>query len=1128
MNQGEEDFRLREAEYRAEIARLRAIARLPSATSEAADHVSSEIAGTDAGEDPFFAAVQATRMPMIVADPRLADTPVVFVNNAFCRLTGYAREEIIGRNCRFLQCPETDAAAVGRIRAAIAVPESIEIDIQNARKDGTRFWNRLLLAPVHDAGGKLTYFFASQVDVTLERERLAGLETHNAALLAEVAGRLRAQQEGEDRLRFATEAGRLGVWDLDLRTFAMQASPRCAQNFGRPTSSPLTYADIEEAVHPDDRERRHEAVQRTVETGAPYDIEYRIIRPDGITGWLQVRAKVVMGADGRPHRLVGVSLDISDRMVADSRRRSLVELGDVIRDEMGPDDIAFAAARILGQALGVSRAGYGTIDLVSETMRIERDWNAPGTGSLAGVLHLRDYGSYIEDLKRGETVVFADAETDFRTAARADASKAIGARAVVNMPLTESGGPVALLYLNNASVRHWSTDDLAFVKEVAERTRVAVERRRAEQKLLDLATSLERRVEERTRERDRAWKLSRDLQAVIDENGIYLAVNEAWTTVLGWRSEQVLGESHLRFTHPDHHASSIEARRRALETGLPAYEARHVHADGSTRWISWVAASENGSIYASGRDVTQEREREAVLRDTQDFARLALSAVGGVGVWTYDASTDLFSYDAAIADLYALDPGRGASGIARTEFLANVHPDDRAALNATMAGGLRRPGDLELEYRICHPDGSIRWVLSRGHTYVDDDGRPIRRTGVGVETTKQRQTEEALRQSQKLEAVGQLTGGVAHDFNNLLTVIRSSTDLLKRANLSEERRARYVGAISDTVDRAAKLTGQLLAFARRQALKPEVFAVCDGVRALSDMIGTLTGSRIVVLTDLPEQASFVNADRSQFDTALVNMAVNARDAMDGEGQLTIHVEGVDHRPPVRGQAGAEGQFVAISVTDTGSGIPPERLDQIFEPFFTTKAVGQGTGLGLSQVFGFAKQSGGEVTVESAVGQGTTFTLYLPSVAGAEAALHVDEPEHLVDGHGTCVLIVEDNADVGSFAVQTLSDLGYQTVLAGNAEDALVELSQAPERFDVIFSDVVMPGMGGIELAREIRRRYGDLPVVLTSGYSHVLAQNGTYGFELLHKPYSVEQLSRILSKAAAWRLRRRSGQDRTT
>ncbi|CAO4177389.1 ATP-binding protein [Methylorubrum populi] len=373
--------------------------------------------------------------------------------------------------------------------------------------------------------------------------------------------------------------------------------------------------------------------------------------------------------------------------------------------------------------------------------------------------------------------------------------------------------------------------------------------------------------------------------------------------------------------------------------------------------------------------------------------------------------------------------------------------------------------------------------------------------------------EEALRQSQKMEAVGQLTGGVAHDFNNLLTIIRSSVDFLRRPNLAEERRRRYMDAVSDTVDRAAKLTGQLLAFARRQALKPETFEVGACLRDVADMLDTVTGARISVTLETPDEPCFIRCDRSQFETALVNMAVNARDAMDGAGSLVLRMAGNQPMPPIRGHAGSRAHFVTVSLTDSGCGIAADQLGRIFEPFFTTKEVGKGTGLGLSQVFGFAKQSGGDIDVMSTLGAGTTFTLYLPQTAAPDAAQA--GPEMLggeTDGAGRRVLVVEDNVEVGRFATQILQDLGYATEWATNAEDALERLGGEEADFDAVFSDVVMPGMGGIALAKTLRGRFPNLPVLLTSGYSHVLAEEGSHGFELLHKPYSADQLSRMLAR----------------
>ncbi|WP_336355467.1 response regulator [Pseudomonas granadensis] len=374
--------------------------------------------------------------------------------------------------------------------------------------------------------------------------------------------------------------------------------------------------------------------------------------------------------------------------------------------------------------------------------------------------------------------------------------------------------------------------------------------------------------------------------------------------------------------------------------------------------------------------------------------------------------------------------------------------------------------------------------------------------------------ESALRQSQKLEAIGQLTGGVAHDFNNLLTIIRSSVDFLRQPNLSEERRQRYMRAVSDTVERASKLTSQLLAFARRQPLNPQVVDAGERLENIGEMLESVTGAQIHVCVERPDHPCYIRVDLSQFETALINIALNARDAMNGQGLLKLRLECNKALPAIRGHAGSGGQFVSIALADNGPGIDAKTLEHIFEPFFTTKDVGKGTGLGLSQVFGFAKQSGGNVDVSSVLGEGTEFTLYLPQVPASEVecndAADDDDAEPLHEKRR--VLVVEDNLDVGRFANQILQDLGYETVWATNAEEALQLAGTDAMAFDAVFSDVVMPGITGVALAKELRRRRPDLPVILTSGYSEELARSGYEGFEFIAKPYSADQVSRILGK----------------
>ncbi|WP_165491123.1 PAS domain S-box protein [Lichenihabitans psoromatis] len=850
---------------------------------------------------------------------------------------------------------------------------------------GIEKWWDVRITPIRDAHGQIEKLLAVSRDITASKQ-------------AE-----RELQQSQERLNLALGAsGMVGIWDWDLKADIIYADANFAHIYTVDPAWAARGAPLSEFTrnfHPDDLPAFQNELDRLFSGADEFSNEYRIFQPDGSVRWVLARGRIVRDADGTPIRFPGASVDITERKQAEERRLAILELGDRLRDMSDTAEMAFAASEIMGRTLGIGRAGYGAVNVAGEVITIFRDWAKPNVASVAGTHSFRTFGSFVDDLKRGSTVVIDNTNEDDRTSGRTAAFESIEVRAFINLPVIEHGKFVAMFFLHDTQPRHWTEEQLAFARNVADRTRAAIERRRVEDQLRDLNIDLEQRVAERTRERDRVWRNSQDLLIIVDAEGQFRAVNPAAETILGWTPDEMLGLSVFDFIHPDDLGDASEVLERANREGLRAYINRFRRKDGGYRWMSWVAAPEDGLVYAYGRDITAEKLQAE-------------------------------------------------------------------ALNLA---------------------------------------------------------EEQLRQSQKMEAVGQLTGGVAHDFNNLLTVIRSSIDLLKRPNLSDERRQRYIDAISDTTGRAAKLTGQLLAFARRQALKPEVFDVVQSVGAISDMVKTLTGSRVRVETIVHDEPCFVDADPSQFETALVNLAVNARDAMDGEGKLTIWVHPTSVLPALRAHPAVLGDFVAMSMTDSGSGIAPEDLDRIFEPFFTTKGVGKGTGLGLSQVFGFVKQSGGEVGVESILGEGTTFTLYLPRAVGDTMA---DESRNgatmTVDGDGISVLLVEDNVDVGSFATQTLEELGYASVLAIDAKSALAELALDSSRFDVVFSDVVMPGMNGVDLAQEIRRRHADLPVVLTSGYSHVLAQSGTHGFELLHKPYSIEQLSHVLTKAARMRRLKRA------
>jgi signal transduction histidine kinase/ActR/RegA family two-component response regulator len=372
-----------------------------------------------------------------------------------------------------------------------------------------------------------------------------------------------------------------------------------------------------------------------------------------------------------------------------------------------------------------------------------------------------------------------------------------------------------------------------------------------------------------------------------------------------------------------------------------------------------------------------------------------------------------------------------------------------------------------------------------------------------VEAAERANAEAQLRQAQKMQALGQLTGGIAHDFNNLLTVIQGSADVLRRSGLSEEKRVRFADAIVQTAGRAAALTGQLLAFARRQPLQPETIDINERITAMTDLLDRTLGERIEVRTELADDLCAVIADPAQLESAVINIAVNARDAMPDGGVLTIRTEETslpdsDHRA------------VALSLTDTGAGIEPEVLARVFEPFFTTKAVGRGTGLGLSQVYGFAAQSGGDVRLESEPGKGTTVAILLPCTDQPADKKVPLAPSASVHRTGR-VLVVDDNEEVGAFAETLLAELGHRVTRARTAAEALEWVDR--DRFDVVFTDVVMPGMSGLELAEALRIRHPDLRVVLTTGYSDEVMTSGTGGLPVVFKPYRLEMLATALDQA---------------
>jgi PAS domain S-box-containing protein len=422
----------------------------------------------------------------------------------------------------------------------------------------------------------------------------------------------------------------------------------------------------------------------------------------------------------------------------------------------------------------------------------------------------------------------------------------------------------------------------------------------------------------------------------------------------------------------------------------------------------------------------------------------------------------------------------------------------------------REQGRYEEDGWRVRKDGTFFWA-SVVIDPIHEDGKLVGFAKITRDITERREAQlklekmqQQLAESQKLDALGQLTGGVAHDFNNLLMIISGSLHTLKKGIDDDPRRQRAISAIEGATQRGAALTSQLLTFARRQSVNPQAVDVAQRIDAVREVLDTGVGSAVTLQFDIDRSVWPVMVDVAEFETALVNLVINARDAMSGGGVITVSA----HNDAPGDEAGG-GEYVAISVADTGAGIAPDVLSRIFDPFFTTKPIGKGTGLGLSQVHGFAHQAGGTVRVSSELGKGTKITILLPR---KEAGAPVEEVNAVETAGSGTVLLVEDNPEVAMVSTSLLEQLGYTVLRVESAEAALLELEH--DGIDLVFSDIVMPGkMDGLSLARHLKAVRPGLPILLASGYSDA-AINVRGDFPILRKPYEIHQLSQAIAKLA--------------
>lgn len=534
----------------------------------------------------------------------------------------------------------------------------------------------------------------------------------------------------------------------------------------------------------------------------------------------------------------------------------------------------------------------------------------------------------------------------------------------------------------------------------------------------------------------------------------------------------------------------------------------------------------------------RRQEAEDAYRADNERVRLALNAGALLGSFVWDIKGNVLSGDERFARTFSYPAEQNLADLPTDIAEAQIHPDDRSWVQEQVNQSVTTGEPFNAEYRVLRPDGSYLWVQASGCCEFNEQGEPFRFPGVLIDIHERKIAEESLlrftrnleqrvadevdarlaaeeqlRQSQKLEAIGGLTGGVAHDFNNLLQVIAGNLHLLARHEPDNANVQRRVSASIAAVERGAKLSSQLLAFARRQPLSP---AVCDPKQifeGLGELLQRALGETIQIDVQVPQESWHINVDRNQLENAILNLAINARDAMLGEGTIDLSAENVAlDRAYCAGKGIVAGDYVCVAVADTGAGMSPEVLGQAFEPFFTTKADGQGTGLGLSMVFGFVKQSGGHIEISSVVGQGTRVQLYFPRSLRALPSETTQRDSPRRGGH-EIILVVEDNEAVRSSAVELLREEGYQVLTAANGDQAMQMLLEG-EKVNLIFTDVVMPGLiKSSDLAAWAKVQNPPVAVLFTSGHTRdIISRNHQLSPDthLLSKPYGPDALTHMI------------------
>jgi len=848
--------------------------------------------------------------------------------------------------------------------------------------------------------------------------------------------------------------------------------------------------------------------------------------------WMDLEYLPIRDAAGKPIGSLAMVFDITHRVLAERRLaqseelyRFLDELGQAVAGLHDADEVLAVTTRLVGAHLSLSNCAYADMDPDEDGFTIRGDWHAPGSPSIVGHYSLSDFGTLaVQELAAGRPLIINDNLAEIAPE-EAKTFQDIGITATICMPLVKNGRLTALMAIHDKAPHRWSDYELTVIREVTERSWAHVERVGSEANL--------RASEEQ-------------LRLAVDAAEIGLWDVDVVADTLFWppRVKAMFGispdvpvsmQDYYSGLHPEDLERISAAYAAAADPAVRAvYDVEYRTIGKEDSVVRWVAAKGRGvfegerclRVIGTAIDITERKKIELALRDLNETLearvaeglaerKLLADVVENTTAIIFVADQDFRwlamnrAASTAFEQVYGVRPVIGASMLEALDHLPEHREHVRRTWSRALAGE-----EFTLVDEFGDTAYSKRWFELNFNVLRNAAGRQIGAyqivydiTGRLAEQRRLAEAEDQLRQAQKVEALGQLTGGVAHDFNNLLTPIIGSLDMLVRRRIGTDRERKLIGGALQSAERARILVQRLLAFARRQPLQPLPIDVTTLVAGMGELIRSTTGPQIQVVIDASQDLPAARADQNQVEMALLNLTVNARDAMPTGGTLRISASAREIHPQ-KPEDLKPGHYVVISVADTGEGMSDEVRARAIEPFFSTKGLGRGTGLGLSMVHGLAQQLGGGIRIFSRVGVGTNIELWLPEAGDAPVSLATNDPGSTTSiGHRGTVLLVDDEDFVRISAADMLEEIGFDVVEASNGEAALASLDSIAD-LKLVVTDHLMPGLDGVELVRRVQLLRPNLPCLIVSGYADV--EGIAPDLPRLTKPFKVEDLREAL------------------